>query len=512
MVKTKDLREILNSQKLTFLFPGELADNYYTPKYSKKQKPLNLKVTVYPASERNPTHKVFINGVEQRLLYMTESQNLWFKKEPNTWFKELMEDWRCLLSLDQEEMQRPNNKLYEYLLDKKSIIATTLKKKKPKKSFVLGNFYWDKDTKKYTFIPREKKKQIPKPLKKVRKHKHEYSNNNDCLDYTMTYVKDLNNGFIEEMPQYKASRLIVAYSHYDYCSVKEWYIQEQNKRLPKTEYWIKTIQRDEDGNPIKDEGKSGFYTPKKPVVPKIKFKYLVKNRKLVGEENNQTKKRKSALYDKDKKRQLIVIQPALKEIVYKTDNPKYNKEFVFRKKKKTICVSEGKSVLIKKKRKYSGVRDSLIVMEKPLYKTEIQVIKKNNKRYNKFAKAKIIDYIKSKKEVEEFVVPVYYPVYDYVPIVLEGKTRESRGLKVIPIIDKEGNPVVKKVFKKLEKESATIKEPTRITYKTIIVSQYSAELSRKRGIIKRNYELLKEQEEKRKKEADEKNANNSSVK
>jgi hypothetical protein len=473
MVSTKELKFILRKYPLSFLIPGELTNNYITPlrrSYDPipkkiKKKPYNLRVTVYPKKNEKEQHDVFINGTHQYKLIPGSLDYLsWVKhtKDVTPWFQNFGTDWRYLLGLnDPEPTPDGYNFLGNYLISK----LPNLFKKHNTRHYEghCGKMYTDitpMGNKVYLRIP--KTIQIPQPYKKGRvqqimavKGKNDHS----------VFVKDLNTNRIEKMSMTEAFSLVSQGSHYDYCFKREWKNQE-GLCEHKNDYWIKIIERDEDGNPIKDESLKGYYRPKVEQHIPVKLKYLVRNRKLISSEVTKKPSKKQKLYDRDAKHQLIVVMPKLKKVIYKKDNVKYNKETITRK--------------LKTKDKDGNIIGT--------------VITKPNKRFNKLFKEKVVDYNKSEPTIEEFIMPVYIPEYEYIPMVFKS----NKHPEPIIILGKDGEPLMVKIFKKLSKESVTIKTPSRITYKTIVTKQYPSELGKKRGIIKKNIAMLQKQEEERK--------------
>lgn len=90
----------------------------------------------------------------------------------------------------------------------------------------------------------------------------------------------------------------------------------------------------------------------------------------------------------------------------------------------------------------------------------------------------------------------YYLIPKYVYI----KETYHRG-KNDYIFDKDGNPILKKIFVENIKVNVTFYRNPRIVYKTIITKQYPSNLCERRRIVKKNIELLRKQQ----KEENEKN-------
>ena len=452
-MQTNQLRLILGNEPLRFVIPGKLANNYFTPRYSKKSKPFNLRVSIHP-KKLDEEHKVYVEGIEQFSITINSPlYTYWFKyKNANAWFKLFIEDWRYLLRLNSPDFDPKHNLLFKHVVGLKDLInryevlnngGLFYKKKRKNHPFVKskGSWKYDRGTKKgnkYYF------KEYPVKVKR-KENVLELDEINHILHHTKRVIKREN--------------------RYPLFNVKE------RPKKEKDFYWRDKpeITQDADGNPLETH----IYLP--IISNKDKIELGQSNGpKEKGRYERRDDRHKVILRDPNAVYQTMIIQPTYEKTVYKKD--KHNKEFVYRKKKTVYHDSVWD--------KNSVTKDGILNY---ITRTEhIEMVKKPNKRFNRSTKK--IDMAKSILATDKYQINILVPDYEYVPMTFSSKKQPEIQTFLWPC----GKPKMKKIYKGKHTKTVTIKEFSRITYKTIITKQYPQLKSLRRGIVKKNIEFIKQ--------------------
>lgn len=304
---TKTLKALLKVKPLLFRLPAEDTGN-----------DLDLTIKVLPRKQRikkdtktklhevyYDNHEVFVNGIGQYDLFGTSLEKQWLRKKDDKWWSKFNKDWRFLLGLD----------VYPVGID-------------PETNFVCE--YWlppNNHFRKHTTLPfnkRSKKKQIAQPNKKSRSRRPlpEFTTLSNKTNSELVCVKDLNTGIIDRISKAKAKKLIVQFSHYDYCTKQEWrkFIKPElaldkpmrSVRLENSKYWIKYIGVDEKGNSIEYPN---VFTPKEKSAVKLDL-FVVRHKKLIQiSKPKRSKQKLLPKYDRHAHLQTIVIDPPLENVI-----------------------------------------------------------------------------------------------------------------------------------------------------------------------------------------------------
>lgn len=364
MFTTKHLRCILGNEPLSFKLPGEIFDNWTLHSKSGKKIPFDLHVMVFPDDRKKNywDHKVLVNGIDQRNLNPgSEIYDAWIKtpKDKNhIWFK-FMFDWRCLLNLDNKDLEYGVNILGDYL-------------KNPK-------YYWLK----YEMMG-ENGLKIRKKKGGRKKHpktpninfKHTYTNRPpfEHVPYYLAYVRDVVTGAVERVSREEAEHLINKHEHLEYCKKKHWR-SYQKSQLPKYPVVEKSIYWSEEPNKVKDEEGNEIVTNN--FIPKS-YKYNGTTRKQRRDWKHKKELKHRKYGDMYQKHQTIVIPPKGEPQKYQIRTIVFDYEYVpmtFSSKKQpeiqTFLWEDGSP---KMKKIYKGKREvAATIIEHPrtTYKTII---------------------------------------------------------------------------------------------------------------------------------------------
>lgn len=474
MFTTKHLRCILGNEPLSFKLPGEIFDNWTLHSKSGKKIPFDLHIMVFPDDRKKNywDHKVLVNGIDQRNLNPgSEIYDAWIKtpKDKNhIWFK-FMFDWRCLLNLDNKDLEYGVNILGDYL-------------KNPK-------YYWLK----YEMIG-ENGLKIRKKKGGRKKHpktpninfKHTYTNRPpfEHVPYYLAYVRDVVTGAVERVSREEAEHLIDKHEHLEYCKKKHWR-SYQKSQLPKYPVVEKSIYWNE-----KAEEKIVYGTNKKGeeqatlncYLPKVlKYKGNTRKDRRDWKHKKELKHRKYG--DMYQKHQTMMFLPKYEKEVYVKD--KHLKEFTIRKKHKVEIISPKEVRWIEQE----GSKKKLKIVKKAEFKESIEVVTKPNPRFKKAVKK--LDLTKSKIATNKYQIRTIEFDYEYVPMTFSSKKQPE----IQTFLWEDGSPKMKKIYKGKREATVTIIEHPRTTYKTIITRQYPPVITRKRSIVKKNIEFLKKQQQ-----------------
>jgi hypothetical protein len=249
-------------------------------------------------------------------------------------------------------------------------------------------------------------------------------------DNSFRYVMDIVTKYVHRYPKNVAYTLVNSFEHFRYCTKRDYRYFKHNEQ-PKRVGPQPSLFWQDVSKIHKDEDGNVIESRYSNYLPKVSTKDKVKDKseKDLSRHERRRDRHKVRLNDMFAHHQTIVILPEYDKTVYHVNKWKHCKN-----------------------------------------------------------KSKVIEKAKSKLKTEKYDLRQIVFDYEYVP-----KTFSSRKHpEIVPILRLDGEQAMKKIYVGKRNIHVTITEFSRNIYKTIITKQYPNSMSKKRAIVKKNIEFLKQ--------------------